>query len=427
MERDLTPAAEVEQALETSLEMAAHRRKSRALETRIDRLSVLLLGGGFVVATVGFAFAEGAPTWRTVLAVVLLGALHSAANRVEFVLRNGLGGMVPSEPVLVVGLFLLPHGYVPAMVCVGLLLSAVPLSRDGPHESARGLAVRMMSGWHCIGPTTVFIVAEVTSPDLSRWPVFLLALAAQFASDILVASARLLTLGLDPRRMVQPLRWTFTMDLMLAPLGLAAAAGADGKLPSVLFAAAIVGVIAFLARDRRESVESSVVLGAAVVSARGEARVDSMTGLANRRAWDEAVDAVGDEYFAAPDGKTMMIVLADLDYLKRTNDSFGHDVGDALIRALGEVFLSTAPAGATVARLGGDEFAMLLSGPADENDGEAMVARLRAATAALAPVHGVEVSASFGFGACPPESSIRNAFRAADRAVMLDKADRRSR
>ena len=53
--------------------------------------------------------------------------------------------------------------------------------------------------------------------------------------------------------------------------------------------------------------------------------------------------------------------------------------------------------------------------------------RLRAATAALAPVNGVEVSASFGFGACPPESSIRNAFRAADRAVMLDKADRRSR
>ena len=233
---DLTRVNEVEEALENSLEMAVRRRQSRALETRIDRMSVLVLGGGFIAATIGFALAEGAPTLRTALALLLLGVLHSLANRTEFVLRNGIGGMVPSEPVLVVGLFLLPHGYVPAMVLTGLLLSAVPLPREAPHESVRGLAVRMISGWHCVGPTVVFILADVTAPDLSKWPIYVLALAAQFASDIVVASLRLLALGLDPRRMAHPLRWTFTMDAMLAPLGLAAAAVADGKLPSVLFA-----------------------------------------------------------------------------------------------------------------------------------------------------------------------------------------------
>ena len=387
-------------------------------------MSTAVLGWGFMIVAGAFAIAAGAPSWRSVGALAVMAVLHSAANRVEFILRNGLGGMVPSEPVLVVALFLLPLGSVPLMVLVGLMLSAVPLFQPAESAGVRSLVVRAISGWHCVGPTTVFILAGVTGPDLRDWPIYVLALLAQFLTDILVAIVRLLGLGVDPRRILGPLRDAFTMDSMLAPIGLAAAAAADGKLPSVLFAASAVGLIAFLARDRRRSVESSVVLGEAVVTARGEARVDVMTGLANRRGWDEAVDVIGDAYFAAPDEQTFSIVLADLDHLKRTNDTLGHDVGDALIRALGNVFARVAPEGSTIARLGGDEFAMLLVGPPDTHDAATVVDRLRAATVNLPPVHGVVVSASFGFGTCAPGTAIRDAFRAADRAVLLDKAAR---
>ena len=423
MKSDSDP--DVDAALEETLEVAARREHARTTRTPADRLAIVLLGGGFAAVALIFAVATPDYSWRVIGTFVLFVAMHAIANRTEFELRAGLGSMVPTEPVLVAAFFVLPVNLVPLMVLFGLLLSTAT-RRDSLPQFRRTLAVSMISGWHSIGPAVVLLVADLGRPALQHWPVYLLALFAQFGSDVVVASLRCMSLGIDPRKMGQPLLWTFAIDASLAPLGLAAAIAGEGKLGAVPLLVAVVVLVALLAQDRRRHVESSLMLGEAIVTARGEARVDAMTGQANRRAWEEAVDAASDRLDADPDGHRVSIVLADLDHLKRTNDTLGHEAGDALIRTLGDVFRTVVPHDATVARLGGDEFAVLLEGPPGSHDVADLLAQLRLATDNLQPVSGAQLSASFGSGSCPPERSIRDAVRIADKAVFADKASRRA-
>jgi diguanylate cyclase (GGDEF)-like protein len=83
---------------------------------------------------------------------------------------------------------------------------------------------------------------------------------------------------------------------------------------------------------------------------------DPLTGIANRRAWDDATSR-----YAADEAKGLAYVLScDLDDLKATNDRFGHATGDALIRAAANLLTSSVRRDDMVARIGGDEFIVLL-------------------------------------------------------------------
>jgi diguanylate cyclase len=93
----------------------------------------------------------------------------------------------------------------------------------------------------------------------------------------------------------------------------------------------------------------------ALEEARGTARRDPLTDLANRRAFDEAFAAV-------PPNTSVVIALCDIDHFKRVNDHFGHAVGDRVLRAVGQTLANEgAKAGALVARYGGEEFAILMT------------------------------------------------------------------
>jgi diguanylate cyclase (GGDEF)-like protein len=83
---------------------------------------------------------------------------------------------------------------------------------------------------------------------------------------------------------------------------------------------------------------------------------DSLTGLANRRAWDEEVARAT----AADAGLSGFVITCDLDHLKKTNDRYGHAVGDALIRGAATMLKSSVRSSDFVARIGGDEFGVLL-------------------------------------------------------------------
>jgi diguanylate cyclase (GGDEF)-like protein len=85
-------------------------------------------------------------------------------------------------------------------------------------------------------------------------------------------------------------------------------------------------------------------------------KTDQLTGLPNRRALMESVGAKGFE--------TLALVLVDIDWFKRVNDSHGHLVGDAVIRSVGQSMASALDAIGMVARVGGEEFALLSSGTA---------------------------------------------------------------
>jgi diguanylate cyclase (GGDEF)-like protein len=124
-----------------------------------------------------------------------------------------------------------------------------------------------------------------------------------------------------------------------------------------------------------------VILGLAVrlrVALRHErelAGTDPLTGIANRRRFDEAVSAV---LRAMAGGRVpVTAVYLDLDGFKQVNDRLGHVAGDALLTLVATTLQRCVRKGDAVARLGGDEFAILLV-DADPERAGALLARLQA-------------------------------------------------
>ena len=149
---------------------------------------------------------------------------------------------------------------------------------------------------------------------------------------------------------------------------------------------------------------------------------DSLTGLANRALFRErlvlALDAC--RHHGAP----VALLFADLDDFKLINDSFGHAMGDRLLRAIGDRLVAAVGPGALVARLGGDEFAVLLDHRAVDAEpaGHRILAALREPF--VIDGHTVGVSASLGLVVPEPgdpELSADTLLRRADAAMYVSK------
>ena len=90
----------------------------------------------------------------------------------------------------------------------------------------------------------------------------------------------------------------------------------------------------------------------------GEARIDGLTELLNRRGFVEA--AKTELARARRSGATIGIVSFDIDHFKAINDEFGHDTGDRVLARLGQIFREQTRKGDLIGRLGGEEFVALL-------------------------------------------------------------------
>jgi diguanylate cyclase (GGDEF)-like protein len=157
--------------------------------------------------------------------------------------------------------------------------------------------------------------------------------------------------------------------------------------------------------------------------ARRRAATDGLTGLANRRTFDNVLDQELER--AARGGDDVSLVLFDIDHFKRVNDAHGHQTGDDVLRRVASVFASTCRVYDTAARYGGEEIAVIL--PRTPSDDAALIAeRLRLAIEAL-PDH-PRVTASAGVATYPLGAADAAALiAAADRALYVSKANGRNR
>lgn len=114
------------------------------------------------------------------------------------------------------------------------------------------------------------------------------------------------------------------------------------------------------------------------------------------------------------------VVMADCNYLKKTNDTYGHEYGDLLLKRVARIIRSALPAGCTALRIGGDEFMILCEG-CDEQQGKALVEDIRRR---FAKETDDRVPLSVAFGAYTTEEgefSFPEAYRRADRAMYENK------
>ena len=142
--------------------------------------------------------------------------------------------------------------------------------------------------------------------------------------------------------------------------------------------------------------------------ASGEARRDVLTGVANRLAWDEAIDRDAGRL-----GRPMSIVQLDCRGLKRVNDTKGHHAGDRLLQRAAEIISNAVRSDDLVARIGGDEFAILLR-DADEIAASMIVGRIESAVLAEDIALAIGMATTF-------DGDLAAAQRAADAQMVAAK------
>lgn len=397
-----------------------HRSRVDAIPEEAARRNreALVVGSALFVLPTLWMVARVDLTTVPVVTMVLVTFAYAAASTVEF--EIGTAAAVPTEPLLVVMLVLLPAGLVPLVVFAGLGLGSWWIHHC--RGRSEPLLATACSAAHAVGAAAFVEIAGFGPLDggsARLWFVLVGVLVAQAACDLASSWVRnCLGLGLPLDDLVAMLWWSFRVDLLLAPLGIAAALAFPSGPMAVAVAATPLLLLGMLAGDRRYHIDGLIELSTAFHDATDRARRDQLTGLGNRLAWDETVAAL--ERQAGPAG----VIMLDVDWLKVVNDDFGHDAGDRLLRVVAGVIDAVAPEDATVCRLGGDEFGVLLDG-GDLAEADRVAAFIRAGLSACAPVHGTAVSASIGTAvARGGGASVQAAIQDADRDIYRHKAAR---
>ena len=171
-----------------------------------------------------------------------------------------------------------------------------------------------------------------------------------------------------------------------------------------------------------------LLLGSAIRSTmqklQNERDLDPLTQLLNRRALQELVAEIDD------DSATLhsAVIIGDIDYFKRINDTWGHDYGDHVLREVAQCLKTNTRSRDLVARFGGEEFVLLLP-ETDTATAQQIAHRIQAQLAQPAQQlpDGQKLTMSFGIAAMPAEAELDEAIKAADMQLYQAKQAGRNR
>ena len=147
------------------------------------------------------------------------------------------------------------------------------------------------------------------------------------------------------------------------------------------------------------------------------ATVDPLSGALNRRAFFEKL---GLEFALARQEKLILsCLMVDIDHFKQVNDSYGHSVGDDMIKGMSNILLENCPTNGAVGRYGGEEFCLVLPGLSDE-EAYSVAENIRVqfsewSSKPESPTSGKQFTASFGLSSITTQTK--------DAATIIDQAD----
>jgi diguanylate cyclase len=180
----------------------------------------------------------------------------------------------------------------------------------------------------------------------------------------------------------------------------------------------------------RDAGKQMTQLRGSLAEARRIAESDALTGLANRRAFENKLRR--SVLQARESGKPLALAFCDIDHFKVINDTHGHDVGDRILKFVAQRLASASGNNCFVARHGGEEFVMLFEGLSAEaaarivNEVRADLEDRRLVARQSGEAIG-QVSFSAGVASLGPKDNGRQMLRSADQALYRAKREGRNR
>ncbi|HEY5341000.1 MAG TPA: GGDEF domain-containing protein [Candidatus Aquilonibacter sp.] len=162
-----------------------------------------------------------------------------------------------------------------------------------------------------------------------------------------------------------------------------------------------------------------------IAATQSAATIDGLTGLANRAATMDRLQAMLDDLSIAERGA---VLLLDIDHFKTINDQLGHGAGDECLRKIGEIIRTTVRGGDTAGRIGGEEFLVVMPGASRDvamTVGERL--RLAVALGGMRYANGEPVTTSIGAAAARAGDTTELLLARADRGLYEAKRQGRNR
>ena len=228
-----------------------NRDARRLLLTEAGTAALFIAAAGALAVFAHASRAWSAPALAATIATYLI------AGRVQYPV--GSSWTAPTQLAFVPMLFVLPTPFVPLIVAACSLADRLPAALGRPVAPTRLLA-RIGDSFYALGPALVLVLFGAQNFSWDRWPVLILAFAAQIAFDAGAGLGRTWFAERVPPSGQLPMLWLYVTDACLSCVGLLVAAAAVDRPGLVLLALPLVGLLGMLARERQQRLEYSLAL-----------------------------------------------------------------------------------------------------------------------------------------------------------------------